>query len=256
MSKIEVAAIKFQNALNRVFPHSKSEFFSSAIITAAGSGTRMGGISKQLMDLCGKPCILYSLLAFENCSEISEIIVVAKQGEENLVRKICDENGITKLKKIVLGADTRQASVKNGFLAISKKSDFVLIHDAARPLILPESVAKLLADARRYGASCAAKKVSDTIKRSKKDGFISETVPRDDLYSVQTPQVFKTDLYRVSLSLAEKDKITVTDDCSLAEHAGFSVKLCDVGSPNFKLTTPEDAETIKSILMERNNERY
>ncbi len=253
MLKLEIASVKFQNAINKVFPNPKKEYFSSAIVTAAGSGARMGGVSKQLLDLCGKPCLLYSLLAFQQCSDISEIIVVARESEKDLIRSICEEHGITKLKAIVSGGNTRQASVSNGFFAISKKSDFVLIHDAARPLILPESITKLLKEAHRFGAATAAKKVSDTIKRSLDGDFISETVPRDDLFAVQTPQVFKTDLYRVSLALAEKDKIEVTDDCSLAEHAGFPVKLCDLGIQNMKLTTSDDLNLVKSILMERNH---
>ncbi len=253
MLKLEIASLKFQNALNKAFPNSKKEYFSSAIITAAGSGTRMGGVSKQLLDLCGKPCLAYSLLAFQNCIDISEIIIVARESEKEIIQKICTNYGITKLKAIVFGGETRQASVSNGFSAINISSDFVLIHDAARPLILPESITKLLKDARRYGAATAAKKISDTIKRSLDGKFISETVPREDLFSVQTPQVFKTDLYRVALALAEKDQITVTDDCSLAEHAGFSVKLCDLGIQNLKLTTSEDLNLVKSILMEREN---
>ena len=253
MLKLEIASIKFQNALNKVFPNSKKEYFSSAIITAAGSGTRMGGVSKQLLDLCGKPCLLYSLLAFEHCCDVSEIIVVARESEEEIIRDLCRDYGVSKLKAVVFGGDTRQASVSNGFFAISKKSDFVLIHDAARPLISPEAISKLLKEARRFGAATAAKKVSDTIKRSVDGKFISETVPRDDLFAVQTPQVFKTDLYRVALALAEKDKIDVTDDCSLAEHAGFSVKLCDLGIQNIKLTTADDLNLVKSILMEREN---
>ena len=86
MNKLEIKAVKFKNCLNRIFPSSRTEFFSSAIITAAGSGTRMGGVSKQLMLLAGKPCLLYSLLAFEHCPEINEIVVVAKEEEKEYLR--------------------------------------------------------------------------------------------------------------------------------------------------------------------------
>ena len=248
MSKIEICAIKVQNALNRAFPSNKYKHFSSAIVTAAGSGMRMGGISKQLLELCGKPCLVHSLLAFQNCDEISEIVIVAKKGEEEIIRNLCHQFKISKLSAIVFGGNTRQESVSNGFESISKKSDFVLIHDAARPLIDPNSISKLLKEAHRFGASCAAKKITDTIKRSDDHGFILKTVPREDLYSVQTPQVFKTDLYRVSLALAKKDQIEVTDDCSLAEHAGFSVKLCDIEIPNIKLTTKEDIQMVETDM--------
>ncbi len=253
MTKLEIAAVKIQNKLQAAFPAPYKKLYSSAIITAAGNGTRMGGIPKQLMSLVGKPCILYSLLAFQNCPDIQEIIVVSRPEDLPEIEKICTENRITKLSALVEGGATRQDSVANGFLKVNPKSDLVAIHDAARPLISSAQIIKLLEAAKRYGASCAAKKITDTVKKAKKGGFISETVPRDDLYSVQTPQVFKTDLYRVALSLAHRDKIVVTDDCSLAEHAGFSVKLCELKEPNMKITLPEDLDLITFYLKEKEN---
>ncbi len=253
MNKLEIAAVKIGQCLNRAFPGSKTSFFSSAIVTCAGSGTRMGGVSKQLIDLNGMPLFLYSLLAFEHCNEISEIIVVAKENEIGVIQDACKQYSVTKLRCVVKGGASRQESVYNGFLAVDPKSEFVAIHDGARPLIRPEDVALLLKEARRFGAATAAKKMVDTVKRSTADGTILDTVPREDLYTVQTPQVFKTDLYRVSLALNEKNGGSVTDDCALAEAAGFSVKLCDLGINNLKLTHPEDLPLIEMILKERNH---
>lgn len=251
MNQLEIGLIKFKNQLNRVFPTGKTRFFSSAIITAAGSSNRMGGVSKQLMNLNGKPCILYSLLAFQQCDDVDEIIVVTKEEEAKTVERICYDYNVTKLAAIVPGGNTRQESVTKGFLALSKHSDFVAIHDAARPLILSSHVSALIQAAKKWGASCAARRMIDTVKKATEQGFIVETVPRDDLYTVQTPQVFKADLYRVALALAEKNGISVTDDCALAEHAGFLVKLCELGAPNMKLTTPEDVSLIEQLLKER-----
>lgn len=251
MKGLEVGFVKFRNQLNRLFPHNKNHYYSSAIITAAGSGQRMGGVSKQLLNLCGKPCILYSLSAFQNCKEIDEIIVVAKESEIQVIESICKENNITKLKGVVPGGSTRQESVANGYFAISKGSDLVAIHDAARPMILPEHIEFLLKNAKRYGASCAAKKVTDTVKRADKSEFITQTISRDNLYTVQTPQVFLSDLYRVSLAVAKKTGVAVTDDCALAENAGFSIKLCDLGIYNLKLTTKDDVTFVESYLRER-----
>lgn len=251
MTKIEIGFAKFRNHLNAIFPNKKKRLFSSAIITAAGSGRRMGGVSKQLLMIGNKPCVLHSLLAFQNCDEIDEIIIVAKINEIAIMENICRENGISKLKAVVSGGDTRQESVSNGFSAVSKKSDLVAIHDGARPLIQSHHITQLLNEARQYGASCAAKKMSDTVKRVREDGFILDTVPREDLFTVQTPQVFKTDLYRVALALAQKDGISVTDDCALAEHAGFSVKLCDLAMLNLKITTESDVSLANLLIGEK-----
>lgn len=252
MKKIEIAAVKVKTALNRFIPDSKYQFFASGIITAGGSGTRMGGVAKQFMNICEIPCIVYSLKAFQSCPEINEIIVVCRQGDEETIRTLCENYGISKLSAVVPGGATRQQSVANGFAAVCEKSDFVAIHDAARPLILSKHISMLLKNARRYGAACAAMKVSDTIKRARGE-MILETVSRDDLYSVQTPQVFKTDLYRVSLALFQNDPFDCTDDCSLAEHAGFPIRLCELDHPNFKITTPQDLLTVESIIKERNH---
>ena len=228
LTKLEIAAVKLRNKLSCAFPNPHKKLFSSAVITAAGSGTRMGGTKKQLMPLLGNPCILYSLLAFQNCPDISEIIVVARDEDHSVIEKLCRDHKITKLSAVTSGGSTRQESVSRGFSKIHPKSDMVAIHDAARPLILPSQISLLLETARKYGASCAAKKVSDTIKRANLDGIILDTIPREDLYSVQTPQVFKTDLYRIALAISEKDGIAVTDDCALAEYAGFRIKLCEL----------------------------
>ncbi len=253
MNSLEIGAVKFRNRLHQFFPNSSKNITSSAIITAAGSGTRMGGISKQLMPLADKPCILYSLLAFQNCELIQEIIVTSKEDEISFIRAICDENHITKLKAVVSGGATRQESVSNGFRSVSRDSDFVAIHDAARPLITSEQIKELILTANRHGASCAASRVVDTVKKGNQNLMIECTVPREDLFAVQTPQVFRTDMYRVALALACKSGISVTDDCSLIENAGFSIKLCLLSDWNLKLTTPNDIKIVESILKERQN---
>ncbi len=251
MTKFEIGAVKFMNHLNQIFPHNKAKIRASAIVTAAGSGVRMGGVSKQLLPLNGKPCILYSLLSFQNCFDIDEIIITAKEDEVETIRTLCIEAGITKLKDIVVGGASRMESVANGFFAVSKNIDLVAIHDAARPLILPDHITLLLENAKRWGASCAAKKMTDTVKRSKENALILETVPREDLYTVQTPQVFKCDLYRASLAMAKKKNIQATDDCALAENAGFPIKLCELSAPNFKMTTSDDVQLLECVLKER-----
>lgn len=253
MNKLEIASVKFKNTINRLFPGKYEKSFSSAIITAGGSGSRLGGIPKQLRDINGKPCISYSLSSFQACGDIDEIVIVAKADQVDEMTRICKDNQISKLKAVIIGGSTRQESVLNGFAAISPESKLVAIHDAARPLILPAQISMLLENAAKYGAASAAKKCADTMKRADRNQMILETVSRENLYAVQTPQVFKTDLYRVSLAIAKRDNFAVTDDCSLAEHAGFDVMLCELDGPNYKLTTDDDLFTITSILKEREN---
>lgn len=253
MNSLEIACVKIRNGLNRVFPCSKKHLFSAGIITAAGSGTRMGNVSKQLLDLCGKPCIVYSLLAFQNCGDIDEIVLVAKKDEIERMRSLCREYGITKLTSIVVGGDTRQASVEAGFAAASSKCELIAIHDGARPLIRSSDISCLLKFARRYGAASAAMKMTDTVKRINDKGMIAETLERDSLYTVQTPQVFKADLYRISIAIAQKSGFQVTDDCSLAEHAGFQVYPVDLGHFNGKITHPQDLDLVCSALQEAQN---
>lgn len=253
MTKLEIGAVKFRNRLNQIFPGNQKHLFSTGIITAAGSGNRMGGVSKQLMEIGGKPCVLYSLLAFQNCREIDEIIVVAKEEEISIIQSIALENKITKLSCVVPGSATRQGSVLNGFLSVNKKCELVAIHDGARPLIRPEQITILLENARRWGASCFAKKMTDTVKIAKEGGLIDRTLPRDELFAVQTPQVFKADLYRASLAIAQKDQIQATDDCALAECAGFPIKLVEFSEHNIKLTHPQDKILVECILKERDN---
>ncbi|MBQ3865604.1 MAG: 2-C-methyl-D-erythritol 4-phosphate cytidylyltransferase, partial [Clostridia bacterium] len=211
----------------------------------------MGGISKPLYPLNGKPCIAYSLAAFGACQEIGEIVLVVRPEDEDGIREAADQVKINKPLKIVHGGKTRQESVQNGFLAIDPKADLVAIHDGARPLITPEAISLVLRDAIRHGAATFAARVTDTVKRAGDGLFIAETLDRDELFLVKTPQIFLTDLYRVSLALAQKNGLSVTDDNALAENAGFKVKLTLVDEDNDKLTVPSDAARLERILKER-----
>lgn len=253
INKLEIAATKFRIGLSRAFPHNKKHRFCSVILCAAGSGTRMGGVSKQLIEILGKPCFVYSALAFENSPEVDEIIISARADQVDEVRMLCNRYSLKKVASVTAGGVTRQESVKLGFNKLSDKSEIIMIHDAARPMITASDVSLLYQKACRYGASCASTPVTDTVKRADPHGVILETVPRDDLHLVQTPQVFLTDLYRVSLALAERDGVIATDDCALAEHAGFSVQLVQLSIPNVKITRKDDLELVTSLLKERVN---
>jgi len=239
--------------MNTASGNGKDGHFCSAVVLAAGSGTRMGGVSKQLMKVAGKPVIAYALEAFEESEYTNEIIVVAKQDELEYIREFTDVYGFTKIKAVVCGGETRDESARNGFFAVDKRCEYVAIHDAARPLILPETIDLLFRRCFITGACTAAKKTADTVKTAGKLNVIESTVPRDKLFSVSTPQVFSANIYRASVAAAMRDKIDVTDDCALAEHAGFPVTMVEIGHPNYKLTVPEDIEAVEAILLYRNS---
>lgn len=228
--------------------------FNSAVIVAAGNGTRMGAIShltKQMTDLGGMPVIVRTIKQFENCEFINEIVVVAHEEEVSKYDEFIENYGFKKITAVVKGGDTRQKSVLEGFRMISEKSEYVAIHDGARCLITPEMIENVMCQAYLYGCATAAEKSKDTIKNADKSGFISSTIDRETLWHAQTPQIFKTDVYRAAAFIALKNGYQATDDCMLAENIGFKIKLVDCGYENIKLTTPDDFYISEAILKMR-----
>lgn len=225
--------------------------FVSAVVVAGGSGSRMGtDTTKQMLVLAGKPLVVHTLLAFEKCDCIDEIIVVAREeecAEYDIFKK---EYGITKLVKTVVGGTVRQQSSKNGFDAINEKSDYVAIHDAARALITPAQIKDVVMCAFAHGAAIAATPSTDTIKYAN-GPIISETIPREKIWLTQTPQVFRDEIYRAAVYTAEKDGFVATDDASLAENIGINVYLVDTGADNFKVTYRTDIFRAERLLIER-----
>ena len=137
-----------------------------------------------------------------------------------------------------------------GFEKISDRSEFVAIHDGARCLITIDAIDKVLRAAYSWGAATAASHISDTVKRGGFGDFIEDTIDRDSLWRVQTPQVFKTELYRAAAYTAESEGFKATDDNMLVEHIGFRVKLVDCGTGNIKITTPTDLAVAEVLLRE------
>ncbi len=226
--------------------------FNSAVILAAGSGTRFSDErKKQFEEICGLPVIVRSALAFERSAEIHEIVVVTSRADIEGCRNLLHEHGITKLTSVVAGGDTRRASAKNGFDAVNPECDFVAIHDAARCLITTEMIESAIHEAYVHGAAACASAVVDTVKKANGNGVIIETVDRENLHLVQTPQIFMADMYRAAAYMAEKDRIEATDDCGLCERLGFKVKLVECGKTNMKITYPEDVIIAEAILKSR-----
>ena len=231
-------------------PHPKN--FTSAIIAAAGMSSRFGGeTTKQMTKICGKPLLLHTLMAYQEADCIHEIILVAKKEEIPQWEKLCRALCLPKLSKIVEGGETRQISVLNGLDEVSKKSRFVAIADGARCLTTPEQINDVCRAAYKHKAATAAHRSTDTVKISDKRGFTESTPDRDTVYLVQTPQVFNTNLYRAAAYTAHKEGFSATDDTSLCEHIGQTVKLVECGSGNIKVTTREDLVYAEAILKKR-----
>jgi 2-C-methyl-D-erythritol 4-phosphate cytidylyltransferase len=236
---------------------SKAGKYVSAIIACAGSGTRMGdslGCSKQCYELDGIPVAVRSLLAFQACDTVDEIILVCREDEVLKFKQLCDEYGIKKLRKVVVGGETRQESVFNGFESISPQTKYVAIHDAARCLVTPEMITKVLTEAFANRAACAGCTVHDTIKIIRGDKNVESTPDRSRVMLAQTPQCFYADMYRAAAYTARDKGFVATDDSSLVEAAGFDVRMVDCGHENIKLTTPEDIEAAELILKRRSRE--
>ena len=231
-------------------PHPK--YFTSAIIAAAGMSSRFGGEkTKQMTTICGSPLLLHTLMAYQNAECIHEIILVAKKEEIPQWEKLCLGLGLPKLAKIVEGGDTRQESVLNGLDVVSKKSAFVAIADGARCLTTPDQINKVCVAAYKYKAASAAHKSTDTVKISTKYDFTESTPDRDTIWLAQTPQVFKTNLYRAAAYTAYKEGFEATDDNALCEYIGHPVRLVECGPNNIKVTTQDDLAVAEAILKKR-----
>lgn len=220
-----------------------------AIIVAAGKGTRMNSkINKQFLELKGKPVLYYTLKVFEDNEFIDSIILVLSKNEIEYCKKnVLDKYKIKKVIKVVQGGPTRQNSVVNGLLA-AKGSDIVLIHDGARPFVNDEMIEKGIKYAETYEACACGVNPKDTIKVRGRDNFAIDTLKREELFSVQTPQCFKYDLILNTHQKALKDKFQATDDTSIVEMYNHKVYLYEGSYSNIKITTPDDLIIGEKIL--------
>ena len=218
-----------------------------AVIVAAGSASRMGGIDKVMAPLNGEPMIARTVRAFQNCDAISEIVVVTRQDLILPITSLCAD--MDKVKTVVAGGSSRQESVHLGLNALSDKCKLAAIHDGARPLISWQVIDRVVRAANTYGAAAPAIPVKDTIKVVQ-GGIVKETPDRASLQAVQTPQVFDFDILRGALKKAKQDGAQVTDDCSAVERIGLTVKIVEGEERNLKVTTPLDLKIAQLLLEE------
>ena len=222
--------------------------YCGAVIVAAGSASRMGGIDKVMAPLGGEPMILVRVRAFEDCETVKEIVIVTREDLIGPIAELC--SGFTKIRSVVQGGSSRQESVKLGLLAFSKEVRLAAVHDGARPLVSGELIDKVIRAAHSYGAAAPAIPVKDTIKVFE-GGFIAATPDRSTLRAVQTPQVMDRDLLLGALEKAEQEGTALTDDCSAVEHIGMRVRLVEGEERNLKVTTPLDLKIAELLLEEK-----
>lgn len=217
-----------------------------AVIVAAGSASRMGGIDKVMAPLGGEPMIARTVRAFQECDAISEIVIVTR---EDLIMPVTGlTREMSKVTAVVAGGKSRQESVHLGLNALSQKVKLAAVHDGARPFVTWQLIDWVVRAANTYGAAAPAVPVKDTIKEVQ--GFVVKSTPdRSALRAVQTPQVFDFDLLRAALKKAKEDGAEVTDDCSAVERMGMSVKIVEGDERNIKITTPLDLK-IGELLLE------
>lgn len=220
--------------------------FASAVIVAAGQSTRMGGVSKQMLTVGGIPVIARTLLAFERAKSIKNIVVVTRESDILAFQMVAQKYMISKLTDIIVGGANRQESVKNGINRLESDTEYVLIHDGARPLISVELIDRVAENCKQYGATSCAVSVKDTIKEVR-DGLITKTIDRSNLYAMQTPQAFPYSQYRECINSID-DLSVYTDDCAVAEGSGVSIRIIDGDYNNIKITTKEDIAIAEGIL--------
>ncbi|HIV61358.1 MAG TPA: 2-C-methyl-D-erythritol 4-phosphate cytidylyltransferase [Candidatus Butyricicoccus avistercoris] len=233
-----------------MFKKKEEKPFVSAVIPAAGSSRRMGeDINKLLLLIDGIPVLARTLLSFQNNENIDEIIVVCRESDILGYAELCKSFSISKVSQIVRGGNTRTESVLCGVKACSDKSEFIAIHDAARPLISQDIITNVINDAINYGAAAPLVACKDSIKRVE-NGFIVGDVKRDSIAAVQTPQIFKSDIIKKALQNAKDNNLSLTDDCAAVEQIGISVYVSKGDYKNIKITTPEDIELAQTLLKE------
>ena len=221
--------------------------YCGAVIVAAGSASRMGGIDKVMAPLQGEPMLVRTVRTFQESDVIREIVIVTRKDLLPRVKALCA--GFDKVKTVVEGGTDRASSVSAGLDALSKRVALAAIHDGARPLVSLEVIERTVRAANTYSAAAPAIPVKDTIK-TVQGGIVTETPDRSKLQAVQTPQVFDLDLLLGALKNAADKKLSITDDCSAVEAMGMSVKIVEGDERNIKVTTPLDLKIARMFLEE------
>ena len=220
----------------------------AALVAAAGSSSRMGGINKLLEPLDGIPVLVRTLTALERAQRVDSIVIATREEDLITVSQLCKTYGITKCKKVIRGGEDREHSVLLAALEAEPDTELLAVQDGARPLVSPALIDRVIEAAPRCGAAAPAIPVKDTIKTVREDEAVEETLERSRLRAVQTPQVFEASLLKAALQAALEEGAVLTDDCSAVERLGKVVYLIEGEETNLKITTPTDLVLAEALL--------
>ena len=227
----------------------------SAIIVAAGSSRRMG-FDKLFAPLCGHPVLWHALRAFNDTKEVGEIIIVTKDDRMDEVEALVAASKFKKVSKVISGGAERHISVWNGLQAVqSRGSEFIAIHDGARPLTTPHLIRACLEEAQIHGAACCASPIPDTVKRASIEQMVEASVERTGLWAMQTPQVFSSSLILQAYAQIIARHEMVTDEVSAVQKLGKKIALLKNEDWNFKITFPHDLELAEHVLALREKKK-
>jgi 2-C-methyl-D-erythritol 4-phosphate cytidylyltransferase / 2-C-methyl-D-erythritol 2,4-cyclodiphosphate synthase len=220
-----------------------------AIIVSAGNSTRMQGVNKTLAKISGKSVLAHTLLVFEKCDDVDSITVVTQKQFFKEVSAMQEKYSIKKLKNIIEGGKERQDSVFSGVESIknAKDNDVIAIHNGSNPMVKSQEISHCIAEAKKHGAAVCAFPLKDTIKRVS-NGFVKETIPREGIWQMQTPQCVQYGIFRKAKDASRKQKKYYTDDAALVEAIGKKVKIVQCSNKNVKITTPDDLEIAQKML--------
>ena len=222
----------------------------TAIIVAGGSSQRMG-FDKLLAPLAGKPVVAHSIAAFEQTESVSGIVLVAHAERLSEYEEVVRSHGFQKVMAVIPGGARRQDSVLRGLEQTGAASEFVAVHDGARPLARPDLIERIFESARTHGGAASGAPVIDTLKRLDGDRVVAGGVERTNLCSVQTPQIFRRELLQKAYRAVFAAALEVTDEISAVEQVGGKVVLVLNDEPNFKITYPSDLPLAEFILRQR-----
>lgn len=236
--------------------HPTPHNFTSVVVCAAGSSTRMSGdTTKQFLELDGIPVVVRTLQAYQATDCIHEIIVVAKADEIPLYEGLKERYGLSKLTKVIPGGETRQESSRLGSDEIDERAKYIAIADAARCLTTPEEITRVCHAAYQWEAASAAIPSTDTVKVADTSGFVESTTERARTWQAQTPQVFRVPVYRAAAYACRDEGFEASDDNSMVEHLHIPVKLVKTGRENIKITEPIDLVIAHAVLEARREAR-
>ena len=222
---------------------------NSAVIVAAGRGTRMGpDVDKLFLEAAGHPVVAHTWAAFDRAECIQEIVLVVRAGMELHFHELARRLPTRTPYRLVVGGKERQDSVWNGLEALSPQAELVAIHDGARPCVTPELIAGTLEAARSTGAAVAAQRVTDTIKDSIDGQTLTAHLDRSRLWAVQTPQSFRVEIIRRAVDAVRQRGLTVTDDTAACQLIDQPVQLVESPLPNPKVTVPADLPWVELLL--------